>query len=391
MTSHDPQPEPTEDGGASPPPAESVPSEPPENSLDPVDAVPVDSQVGLPQPNLLVAAALTTVPVIAQLVLGFVLMVVAAVVFVIVTARPHELVRFAEDFQIVLFPIGTLTTLLVAIVVCRLFFGRTMARKVAWRGISVGQMMCVVAMTVPLAVLASEVTNCVGDVMKQFEADWLTEFHNAGAELFERFVSLPWLLVFVGGCLLPGLGEELYCRGLLSHGLVARYGVVGGTLLAAGLFGAMHIEPVQAIGAFTLGIVLQFVFLTTRSIAAPIVLHTLNNSFAFLTMRFVDSFRVPGLTPMPDGSISHTPIAVLIMAAVATLVLMAIMFQNRTRWRMPDGAEWSPGYVSAEIPDASIGAIAGREAPSPMLVCGAVVALGLFIATIISAHLAAIA
>lgn len=296
-----------------------------------------------------------------------------------------------EDLQIMLFPVGTFITLLVAISVCWLFFGPTMARKVAWRGVSMGQMICVLALTVPLAVLASEVTNCVGALMQQFEADWLRQFHETTAELFNHFVSQPWWFVFIGGCLLPGLGEEIYCRGLLSRGLVARYGVVRGTLLAAGLFGAMHLEPVQAIGAFSLGIGLQFVFLTTRSLAAPIVLHTLNNSFAFLTMRFADTIPIPGLTPVPDDSVTHTPITVLAMAAITVAVLVAIMFQNRTRWRLPDGGEWSPGYVTAEMPDATVGAVAVRETASPMLVFGAVVAVGLFVATLIAAHLSVVA
>ena len=393
MTSADPTPEPTEDEGASSPPSpDSVPSErTPENPIEPVGDVVSSSQVVLPQPNLLVAAALTTVPLIAQAVAVIVLMSAAVMVFVIVTARPHEVGRFLEDFEVILFPVGTFITLLVAISVCWLFFGRTMARKVAWRSASMGQLICVLALTVPLAVLASEVTNCVGALMQQFEADWLTAYHEKSAEMFQRFVSQPWWFVFVSGCLLPGLGEEVYCRGMLSRGLVARYGAVGGTLFAAGLFGAMHLEPVQATGAFTLGIALQFVFLTTRSLAAPIVLHTLNNSFAFLTMRFADSFPIPGLTPTPDGSVTHTSITVLAMAAIAVVVLMVIMFQNRTRWRLPDGTEWSPGYVTAEMPDAKVGAVAVREAASPMLVFGTVVALGLFVATIIASHLSVVA
>ena len=392
MTSFDPMPEPAEDESASsPPPSELVPAElVADDSSEPVTAGESSPQVVLPQPNLLVAVVLTPVPVIAQLILGIVLVPVAMLVFAIVTAKPHEMGRFYEDLEIILFPVGTFITLLVAISVCWLFFGRTMARKVAWRGVSMGQMICVLALTVPLAVLASEVTNCVGALMQQFEADWLRQFHETTAELFNRFVSQPWWFVFIGGCLLPGLGEEIYCRGLLSRGLVARYGVFRWTLLAAGLFGAMHLEPVQAIGAFSLGIGLQFVFLTTRSLAAPIVLHTLNNSFAFLTMRFADTIPIPGLTPVPDDSVTHTPITVLAMAAITVAVLVAIMFQNRTRWRLPDGTEWSPGYVTAEIPDASVGAVAARETASPMLVFGAVVAVGLFVATLIAAHLSVV-
>lgn len=345
-----------------------------------------EARVVLPQPGLFFAMVLTSVPLFAQLIMGIGLTTVIAIVFVLVTARPHEVLRFVEDLQVFLLPVGTFVTLLVAVSVCWLFFGRNMGRKIAWRGISVGHLLCVLALTVPLAVLASEVTNCVGDLLRQFEADWLRALHETGGEVFQQFASMPSWLVFLGGCLLPGLGEEIYCRGLLSRGLVARYGVVGGTLLAAGLFGAMHLEPVQATGAFALGVGLQFVFLTTRSLAAPIVLHTLNNSFAFLTMRFAEACPIPGLTPLPDGSEAHTPIAVLATAVVAAAVLMAIMYQNRTRWQLPDGSDWRPGYVTAEMPNDVVGAVAVRAPVKPGLVLAAVVALSLFAVSLIAAH-----
>ena len=37
---------------------------------------------------------------------------------------------------------------------------------------------------------------------------------------------------------LPAVGEELFFRGLLGRGLIARHGLVLGTCLAAALFGA---------------------------------------------------------------------------------------------------------------------------------------------------------
>lgn len=348
------------------------------------------SKHGLPQPGLFFAVGLTAVPFIVQLIVVVFLMSAAAVAFIVVTARPDEVRGFLEEIQVFLFPVGTFTTLLVAVAVSWLFFRGAMGRKIAWRGVSFGQLLCVLALTGPLAVLATEVTNCVGLLFQQFEAEWLQKFRENNGEAFSEFVALPGWLVFLGGCLLPGLGEEIYCRGLLSHGLVARYGVVGGTLLAAGLFGAMHMEPIQAIGAFALGIGLQFVFLTTRSLMAPIVLHTLNNSLAFLTMRFADPYPIPGLTPLPDGSLVHTPIMVLAAAILAAIMLMAIMVQNRTRWRLPDGTDWSPGYVTAEIPHAAARAAAVRDGANPLLILGAVVALGLFVASLVVAHLSVV-
>lgn len=401
MNSADPTPEPTEEGRVVPPApseldaagvaAELVPDATTAIAAESQQADPSTARVVLPQPGLMFATALTTVPLLTLMVVGIVLSLVVPLVYVIVMQpQVHEVVRFHEKFQIILFPVGTFITLLVAVSICWLFFGLATRRKVALRGISAGQLICVLTLTVPLAVLASEVANCVDDLVRQFEADWLRTFREMNGEMFSEFVALPAWLVFLGGCLFPGLGEELYCRGLLSRGLVARYGVVGGTLLAAGLFGAMHLDPVQATGAFALGVGLQFVFLTTRSLAAPIVLHTLNNSLAFLTMRFADSYPIPGLTPTPDGSAMHVPITILAAAVLSAAALMAIMFQNRTRWQLPDGSIWSPGYVTAEIPDRSLGAVAVRKAVKPMFIVAAVVAVGLLTAALVAAHNSAV-
>ncbi len=347
---------------------------------------PLAGRLALPQPGLLFAVALTTIPLFVQIVVGSVAVVVAAGVFVVATARPHELARFTDEFQVTLLPVLTFATLAVSVAICWLFFGRTIGRKLAWRRVSVGQLVSVLALTVPFAVLASEVTNCVTDVLQSYEIELLRTLNEKGGEVFLRFASRPAWLVFLGACLLPGLGEEVYCRGLLSRGLVARYGVIGGTILAAGLFGAMHIEPVQAIGAFALGIGLQYVFLTTKSLFAPIILHTLNNSLAFLTMRFAEAYPIRGLTPLPDGGVAHTPLPLLAAAVLAAAALMMIMFQNRTRWRLPDGSDWNPGYVTAETPEAALGAVAVRGTVHPLLVAGATVAWGLLAAALVAAH-----
>ncbi|MFV1967512.1 MAG: lysostaphin resistance A-like protein, partial [Pirellulaceae bacterium] len=139
------------------------------------------------------------------------------------------------------------------------------------------------------------------------------------------------------------------------------------------LFGAMHLEPLQSLTAFVLGVGLQFVFLTTRSLLAPILVHALNNAAAFATMRYYDQFPIPGVSPLPDESVVHTP-PLLLVATVAALVAAAgLLYQIRTRWRLPDGTVWSPGYVTAECPPATVPAHAAHDRPDVLLV---IIAMG---------------
>ena len=92
--------------------------------------------------------------------------------------------------------------------------------------------------------------------------------------VLERLPS-PWWLLLVAGCILPGFGEEIFFRGFLSRGLVGRHGVIGGTLIASLLFGLIHVDPVQASGAFLLGrIISTFVTPSNRMLQELVPLVT---------------------------------------------------------------------------------------------------------------------
>ena len=217
--------------------------------------------------------------------------------------------------------------------------------------------------TSPLAIVASEVGNLASELVTALGIDLLESLRESNSELFSDFVHQSWWLVFIGGCVLPGLGEEIYCRGFMGRGLVARYGVLLGSIATSLLFGAMHLEPVQATSAFVLGLGLHYLFLLTRSLPTAVVLHTLNNFSAFLVMRYEDSLHIPGLTAAPDGSIEHTPPWLLAAALAAALALGSLLYQTRTRWLLPDGSLWSPGYVTGEGPPREVTAQATSPTP----------------------------
>jgi membrane protease YdiL (CAAX protease family) len=95
-------------------------------------------------------------------------------------------------------------------------------------------------------------------------------------------VWLAVLLIGVG----PGIGEELWCRGFLGRGLVARHGWWVGVLWTSFYFGLLHIEPPQAVMAAAMGILLHGAYALTRSLWIPIGLHIANNSLAVFEMRY---------------------------------------------------------------------------------------------------------
>ncbi len=307
---------------------------------------------------------------------------VAMVAVAIAVAQGHtsaeQIERELANVSVVMIPIGTLSSVITAVLIAYIFYRRQLGVRLAVRGMTGLQCLASLLIVLPLGVIASEITNCMGEFLPSFNA-----------EVLGQFAASPWPLVFATACLFPAIGEEIFCRGFLGRGLVANHGVVAGVLLASLLFGIMHIDPVQSIGAFVLGLGLHFIYLTTRSLIAPILVHMLNNAFAFWAIRNYQWCPLPGLSQLPDGSQVHTPPSVVIAAMVAGLSLFVLFYRIRTRWLLPTGNSspgretvWSPGYVTAEQPPRELGCRA-VTAPTPYwLVAIAVLSFGALLAAL---------
>jgi membrane protease YdiL (CAAX protease family) len=158
-------------------------------------------------------------------------------------------------------------------------------------------------------------------------------------QAIDALARAPGGIVFVVGCLLPALAEEIFFRGFLGRGLVARHGVILGTAVTSLLFAVAHMEPVQACALFFLGLGLQIVFLCSKSLLGPVLLHLLHNSLVFFTADWLSGTE---LLPWP----------LVAGAALATLGLWWLFVATSVKWVLPDGQEWRPGYSTAEVPPA---------------------------------------
>lgn len=75
--------------------------------------------------------------------------------------------------------------------------------------------------------------------------------------------------------------EEMLFRGLIQQELTGGYGRVRGVVLAAAVFGVVHIIPQQAINAFFIGIILGYIYIRSGSLTPAILIHAINNAIAF--------------------------------------------------------------------------------------------------------------
>lgn len=337
--------------------------------MNPVTPVP-----RLPQPHFGWAILWTVLLAASQAVMAF---CVAAPIIVIAVIAHRDLEVVQQELLPLLVPLGTLATLVTALLVTALMFRGRFRQCLGLRWPTAFQTVLVGLLAAPLAVVASEIGNCVTDLLSRHIET--TGLETGTLEVIRQFGSQPWWLILLSACLFPAVGEEMFFRGFLGRGLVARHGPWWGVIGTSVLFAVIHVHPAQVCGTFFLGAALHLVFLATRSLPAAMLLHALNNSLAFATMKWGDRLAIPGLTET-DGAVAHTPWPLLAVAMLTAAGLLTLLFRCRTRWLVA-AEPWTPGYVSGELPPRELAAhpVAHTSLADYL---AAILLLGLFLGTL---------
>ncbi len=76
--------------------------------------------------------------------------------------------------------------------------------------------------------------------------------------------------------------EEWLCRGVIAKGLLRHSTPARAILWSAFIFAFIHLNPWQAVPAFTIGAIIGYVYWKTGSLAPCIFIHFINNGWAFL-------------------------------------------------------------------------------------------------------------
>jgi membrane protease YdiL (CAAX protease family) len=253
------------------------------------------------------------------------------------------------------------TSLLGCLGVVTIAFGRQLLRRLSMRRCTGPQLAAVLMVAVPLAVVVMAI------VATLF---WLMDATNSADQINEPGNLALVLLAF---CVGPAIGEEMFFRGFVSRGLIARHGVIFGVILATLLFAMAHVGAVQVFGIFFMGLVVQLVFLWTRSLPACMLLHGVYNAIVVLFSR-----NVPASLEVLEAVF----VPMVATSLIALSALGVVLYQSRTRWLLPDGSPWPAGQFATEMPPQELRAIATSARPK---------ALPLVIATLSFAALVAMA
>lgn len=254
--------------------------------------------------------------------------------------------------------------------IIRLVVGRDWKRQLALRWPSISHTLLALAAFPAMVLLA----NIVYDVLRKvFHVPSLSDFGLSGMEeMVEIFSKWPWGFAVLVIGLGPGIGEELWCRGFLGRGLIGNYGVVFGIIASSFFFGLIHLDPCQGTMAMVMGLWLHFVYVTTRSLLLPMLLHTINNSFGVLIT------RAPQLQAI-EVQPSDVPWIVYVSALLLLFGVAYALYQSRARLASNSPEQllvWRPAFEGVEYPPTNGGMRVVHPLPSP---AAATLALGGFL------------
>jgi membrane protease YdiL (CAAX protease family) len=108
-------------------------------------------------------------------------------------------------------------------------------------------------------------------------------------EVFMSMFGQTGIFSFISIVIAAPIFEELIFRGVMLDGLLKRYSPIKSILISSFLFGLIHLNPWQFIGAFAIGVLAGWVYYKTRKLTNAIIIHMANNGFAFLSVYFSDS------------------------------------------------------------------------------------------------------
>ena len=270
--------------------------------------------------------------------------------------------------------IAHLLLILFSLVVLRIVAGRDWARQVAWRLPTLSHVGLILAMAPAFMVLANLVFYVLRD--KFHLPTFLDPRKNDGVPDMEAMINawpLALAVALIG--ILPAISEEFWCRAFLGRGLVGLHGYVAGVLFTSLLFGLIHLDPCQGGMAAVVGVLLHYVYLTTRSLLAPMLLHFCNNAGSVVLSRWSDDLEP--LNKAMDLNAPGEPTAFLYAAAALVLAaVVAALYQSRARLLLGDGEPaWRPSYPGVALPPPDSGATVAT--PTPSLASLAMVALSL--------------
>jgi membrane protease YdiL (CAAX protease family) len=180
----------------------------------------------------------------------------------------------------------------------RLRLGRTIRGRLHVRTPELRDVLLTIGAVAPLAVVSNALYRVALDgwstLAQQIPELATVNPSNTLQSIPFQAANVPFTILVVALALGPAIGEELVFRGVIGQGLVRRWGILPGALLASLLFAATHLFPPHAIATLPLAFFFHFAYLVTRNFWVPVLLHFLNNALCLAMFKFPVVQQLPG-------------------------------------------------------------------------------------------------
>ncbi len=272
--------------------------------------------------------------------------------------------RPLADVLAIGFPFGYLAGLGFSLIALRVVVGRDWPRQIGLHRPPLLHVVLVI-LGLPAFIMASE--GVARLLIGLFGAG---DGANQEQMLKDLFLPFPWWFAVLSIGICPGLVEELWCRGFLGRGLVGRYGWPLGILLTSLMFGLLHMfPPWYVLVTATMGIGLHLVYLASRSLWVPILLHTMNNSLSALGAIGAISLE------RPERNASDAPALVVILGTGLLIFVGVAMATGRVRLvpADPSAPIWEPPFPGVAHPPPGANAVQQTSPVSRVAVAFALV------------------
>ena len=118
------------------------------------------------------------------------------------------------------------------------------------------------------------------------------------------------LICYVSLAIIPAVCEELLFRGVIINCLKHK-GEIFAIVLSAIMFAIFHLSPIQLIYPICWGLLLGIVYLRTKNILFPMIMHFINNAFS-ITLQFL---------MQPSNADKFEPTVFLAIYSIVTLAV----------------------------------------------------------------------
>jgi membrane protease YdiL (CAAX protease family) len=143
------------------------------------------------------------------------------------------------------------------------------------------------------------------------------------AKLFKDMISIDVFGFFMVVIAAPIL-EEVVFRGVLLEGMLKRYSPIKAIFWSAFIFGLVHLNPWQFIGALAIGMFIGWVYWKTGSLWPCILMHFANNLVGFIMMYYTKN-----ITEITFGNISNNIVLLCIYIGCVPVFIVGYLMLKR--------------------------------------------------------------